>query len=573
MTPKVLAVIPARAGNDKIPYLNIKPLNGIPLLAYTIRAARECDFIHRIFVSTDDSRIRAISQSYGASVPVLRPRELSQTNRSLDDVVRHALEVAESMDRVAYDVVVLLPCSTPFRTARHIEDAWEKFREDRLDALFSVTEEDGFLWTEEGGVPRPLHDVEYRNLPRIERERRRPIYLENGAIYIYTRKNADRRQRYAGRLGMHLLPRQAAVSVHSLNDFWMAEQMLQGPRIMFKTDGSAQMGMGHVVSSLRIADEIKRRSSAIMRFLITQADTPAAAEIQSRGYDLAVCPEKDGSAVMDEIIKFSPNVVVNDLPILDEDYLAQLKAFNVFTVNVVDSLDDIPMDLTDTLTDVIVSYLKSNVDPPVPCYSGPSFAALGREFAERAGGRTRGFRKNVRQLLITFGGSDPNGLTLKAVEAAAELGAAVDVKIVLGPAFAHEQGLESLLGRISRPFEILRQMKDMGATMSGADVAVCGGGLTLHELACFGIPAVVISQNDREAQRVQKFMELGTIEYLGNESDVSVEDIRSALRRLAADSSRRKKMSRNGRLLYDGRGVERIVDIILRSEQAAAAVA
>ena len=74
---RVLAVIPARGGSDRVPYLNIKRLGDSPLLAHTIRAAKEAKGIDRIIVSTDDEMVAEVARAHGAEVPFLRPAEFA----------------------------------------------------------------------------------------------------------------------------------------------------------------------------------------------------------------------------------------------------------------------------------------------------------------------------------------------------------------------------------------------------------------------------------------------------------------------------------------------------------------
>ncbi|SVE13605.1 uncharacterized protein METZ01_LOCUS466459, partial [marine metagenome] len=73
---KVLAIIPARGGSKSVPRKNIRPLNGKPLIAYTIETATKIkNRFYKIIVSTDDQEIAKISKKYGAEVPFIRPSE------------------------------------------------------------------------------------------------------------------------------------------------------------------------------------------------------------------------------------------------------------------------------------------------------------------------------------------------------------------------------------------------------------------------------------------------------------------------------------------------------------------
>jgi CMP-N-acetylneuraminic acid synthetase len=89
--PKVIAIIPARGGSVRIPKKNIKMLNGIPVLAYTIRAAQKSKYVDRVIVSTDCDDIKAVALKWGAEVPFRRPADISE-DVPTEDVVIHAVK-------------------------------------------------------------------------------------------------------------------------------------------------------------------------------------------------------------------------------------------------------------------------------------------------------------------------------------------------------------------------------------------------------------------------------------------------------------------------------------------------
>lgn len=115
----VLAVVPARAGSKRLPGKNIRYLRGLPLIAWTIRAAISSGMFDEVLVSTDDPQIADISRQYGASVPWLRPLALSTDTATSIDVVLHAVEEVGSEDRPLRHVALLQPTS-PFRTPETI---------------------------------------------------------------------------------------------------------------------------------------------------------------------------------------------------------------------------------------------------------------------------------------------------------------------------------------------------------------------------------------------------------------------------------------------------------------------
>ena len=72
-----LAIIPARGGSKGVPKKNIKEIEGIPLIGYTIREAKKSKYISRVVVSTDEEEIAEVARKIGAEIPCLRPEELS----------------------------------------------------------------------------------------------------------------------------------------------------------------------------------------------------------------------------------------------------------------------------------------------------------------------------------------------------------------------------------------------------------------------------------------------------------------------------------------------------------------
>lgn len=117
---RAFAIIPARSGSKRLPGKNIRLLGGLPLIAWTIRAAISSDMFDDVLVSTDDPVIADISRRYGASVPWLRPAELSTDTATSMEVVLHAVDNTEAMGKPIRHVVLLQPTS-PFRTPETIK--------------------------------------------------------------------------------------------------------------------------------------------------------------------------------------------------------------------------------------------------------------------------------------------------------------------------------------------------------------------------------------------------------------------------------------------------------------------
>lgn len=188
----VLAIIPARGGSKGIPHKNIADAGGRPLISYTIEAAKNCPYIDRILVSTDDKKIAGVSRSCGADVPFLRPDYLSSDTAKSIDAVLHAIDFCREHDR-AYDIAVLLQPTSPLRTGEDITGALDHFIRNGFDSLLSLSEID-----EHPLLTRQIDETTKRLKPllpmgsTVRRQDMAPYYHVNGAIYINYCKDLTR---------------------------------------------------------------------------------------------------------------------------------------------------------------------------------------------------------------------------------------------------------------------------------------------------------------------------------------------------------------------------------------------
>lgn len=179
-----LFVIPARGGSKGIPGKNIKPLNGKPLIGYSIEVAREFADDEDICLTTDDSRIADVAEKhFGLRVPFLRPAELATDKSGTYGVLIHAVDFYASKGK-NYDTIVLLQPTSPFRTADDVRKAIRLYSPD-IDMVVTVKEaatnpyynafeedEDGFLHISKGDG----HYTRRQDAPKV--------WEYNGAVYV-----------------------------------------------------------------------------------------------------------------------------------------------------------------------------------------------------------------------------------------------------------------------------------------------------------------------------------------------------------------------------------------------------
>lgn len=127
---RIIALIPARGGSKTIFKKNIKLLNGIPLIAYTIKTALKNVNIYKVVVSTDNEEIANIAKNYGAEVPFLRPIELAQDNVSDRPVILHTLNWLKKNENILPDLILYLRPTSPFKSNKIINKCINKIEKN-----------------------------------------------------------------------------------------------------------------------------------------------------------------------------------------------------------------------------------------------------------------------------------------------------------------------------------------------------------------------------------------------------------------------------------------------------------
>lgn len=230
---KILALIPARGGSQRVPMKNIKSLNGKPLIAYTIEAAKRSRPIHRVVVSTDAEEIALVAKDYGAETPFRRPAEIAKPDSTEMEFFKHALDWLQTNEGYEPDLIVLLYPTSPFRKAESIDRAIEEIlRHPEADSLRSVrkcTEHPYKMWTLDQGLLTPfvkedtdknVHTLSYHLLPEV--------YIQNASIYITRPKTIREKGSPMGDVILSFVMDDVeSIDVNTSIDFAFAERVMK----------------------------------------------------------------------------------------------------------------------------------------------------------------------------------------------------------------------------------------------------------------------------------------------------------------------------------------------------------
>lgn len=229
---KILGFIPAREGSERLKNKNIKLLNGKPLIAYTIEAAKGSKHINRIVVSTDSEKIADVAKEFGAEVPFLRPAAIAQSTSTEMEFFSHALDWFLDYENYEPDLIVLLYPTSPFRTTASINRAvQEMMNHPEADSLRSVklcVEHPYKMWDIKDGYLKPfvkgehscVHTLAYKLLPKV--------YIQNASIYITKPVTIKNKKSPIGDIIVpFVMDEQESMDINNPYDFAFAELLLK----------------------------------------------------------------------------------------------------------------------------------------------------------------------------------------------------------------------------------------------------------------------------------------------------------------------------------------------------------
>lgn len=228
----VLAVIPARAGSKGVPGKNTALINGLPLIEYTVRAARAARSVGEILITTDDIGILDRYRDCSDLFLVERPSQLAHDDSTTSDAVAHALDAWTSDGRPLPGTLFLAQPTTPLRTAADIDAAVMMFERCGREPLVSACRVEGIRH------PRGMYLVDepeergmlYVDDPddNLQRHAYETLYQRNGAIYLVTTEYFRRTGRLRSTAPyLYPMPWERSVNIDVPGDLLIARALIE----------------------------------------------------------------------------------------------------------------------------------------------------------------------------------------------------------------------------------------------------------------------------------------------------------------------------------------------------------
>ena len=324
------------------------------------------------------------------------------------------------------------------------------------------------------------------------------------------------------------------------------------PRIVFCVDAGDGVGLGHLRRCATLGAALRRRHAAV-RFAVPGA---AGAEYLQRHGIEDVEAQDLGAALAGD--HEGDDVVVVDAYGVPGGELERVRGARVA---VIDDLADRELRVALVVNGAPhASDLRYRVAAETRLLRGPRYILLREEFGHAP---AREIRPAIERVLITVGGTDPEGITTRLLGCVRETLGSVAVDVVLGPFFPRwmPDAVEAVAGRDG--LRLHRDPPYIRDLMIECDVAIAAGGQTTYELAATGTPAVAVAVADNQLGNLAALEALGTLRWAGRARDPGLEGLVAAGLRELEGSARRQAMANAGRCVVDGGGADRVAEAIL----------
>ncbi|TDK64134.1 UDP-2,4-diacetamido-2,4,6-trideoxy-beta-L-altropyranose hydrolase [Bacillus salipaludis] len=539
---KTVAIIPARGGSKGIPRKNIRYLNGKPLIAYSIQVLLDSQLVDKVIVSTDDEEIANISKGYGAEV-IMRPEYLASDEVPLDPVIYDVVQHLERQHEY-YDIVLTVQPTSPLLKLKTLNGVIEKLINSNYETVITAKDDRHLSWEELNGMFFPKYSE------RKNRQYLPPEFRETGAILASKRDIITENSRIGKNVTLYTVSEFESVDIDSPMDWWVAEKLLNRKKIVLRVDGYKEIGLGHIFRTLSIANNIIDHEVV---FLMCEKHDLGIRLVKEQNFNVVTFIDNP----VDEIIRLGPDIVINDILDTSKDYIQSLKNLGIKVFNFEDLGDGAEY------ADGVFNALYPGDVPFENFYTGEKYYISRNEFVNT---NIKEIKKEVKNILITFGGTDPNNLTLKTLKSICNLNENFDITIILGPGYLHFDELNEEVKKIKRRINIYKTVKNMADHMYNSDIIFSSAGRTMYEIAMIGTPSIIIAQNYREVTHLFGHNYNGFIN-LGIHSEVNDERIKSVLIRLISDFDLRRNMHKR-MLKHDLKhGLKRIFSIIFAREE------
>jgi UDP-2,4-diacetamido-2,4,6-trideoxy-beta-L-altropyranose hydrolase len=364
-------------------------------------------------------------------------------------------------------------------------------------------------------------------------------------------------------------------------------------KIAFRTDASFQIGTGHVIRCLTLAEAL-RKKGATCSFICRKHEGNLIERVRQSGFETIEIPMSDNvtrenergnarishahwlgadwqsdaaqttAALSGELLDW----LIVDHYAIDQCWESAMRS-QCKRILVIDDLADRHHDCDLLLDQNLVEGFESRYRHLLPantaCLLGPEYSLLQPHYADlhpcappRLG--------PIQRILVYFGGADLNNLTGLAISAFLELNLSeITLDVIINPNGPHTESVRRQVHGIEN-ITLHEQLPSLANLMLKADLAIGACGTTTWERCCLGLPTLAVTVAENQKAIANKMADLGIIRLLGDQDSVDCSGIKKAIKAIIETPNELRDWSLRCRSVLDGRGTNRVADILLLND-------
>ena len=344
--------------------------------------------------------------------------------------------------------------------------------------------------------------------------------------------------------------------------------------LIIRCDSSGQIGYGHLLRCFSLALALREAKFEPI-FLMQRLPANGAALIDEAGLQIrwlaiasnpVLLKEKDARQLIGFAKEENISCVLVDHYGADEEYLALLNEAGL-RLAVIDDLADRDLWAAEWVLNqnLGADFLDYRISPGAVKLLGPSYALLRPEFGVQRQILSRSFSLNDCHVLITLGGGESDVLAAHVIEALAGLDKLLRIRCIIGRRGTIGEELHIAVKCNPHQVELLQDVRDMALQMAWADISINAGGSTCWELACMGVPMLVLALSSDQILNGKSLVAHGLSGYFEIvDEDQPPKNLAEAVSSLLADPLKRADQARAGQALVDGRGASRVAESLIQ---------
>jgi len=526
-----LILILARGGNERIARLNLRLIDGKPLLFYILQTALQVK-IGDVYVSTDSEEIKQLTLLYGGKV-ISRPKKLTRDSTTSEEIIMHALSKLEK-NSLFYNKCFIVSPIFPLLKIATIKKFFNKISNTNPFINGFINYHNTY-----GKYVNDNKIVKVKDNLRVTKK-----------IFGINITDFKKLKKIPKNLYGIELSKEEGIVISDYHDLSTVEKIIQRKKILVRVDGNTNIGLGHIYNMLTVLNYLRDNE-----ILIVMNNKKKLGDYKFQQQNYKIKYFSNDVQLWEIIKKFQPNIIFNDILDTTPKYVKKLRENTDFIVNFED------LGKGSNYVDLVFNPIYDSRKTYENKFFGSKYACVRDEFRLW---KTHKVRKKVEKVLITFGGTDPTNVTIKILKVLSKSKFFnIEFVVILGIGNSHRKEISKFVKEMNEngfSITIIQRSDIMAKHIVDSDFVITSNGRTIFEVASVNVPMIVIPVNQREKKHSFANYSCGTI-YLQNFSEKKTDLMLNKINKIMKYKTR-KELVKNLEKFNLLEGVYEIINII-----------